>query len=182
MILFVKNMLTPACKTVVKQELENLGLTCGSIEYGKVETLGTATAEQLELLNTGLSKYNLYIVENRQSVITERIKAVIADIISYSPPQFKTNFSIHLSKELSLDYTYMANVFSETEGITIEHYLIKQRIERVKQLISYGEMTLTQISWKLDYSSVAHLSTQFKKHTGITPSHFRQVLRPPLSL
>lgn len=171
-------MLTPACIRVVKQEIEKIGLVCKSVELGKVEIVATPTIEQLELLKQNLSECNLELLENKRNILTERIKIEIVDVVYYSQPLLKVNFSCYLSGRLGLDYTYMANVFSETEGITIEQYFIKQRIERVKQLIKYGEMSLTEISWKLNYSSVSHLSTQFKRCTGVTPTHYKQITHP----
>jgi AraC-like DNA-binding protein len=158
---------------VVKSELEKLGLYCITVASGYAEVLGPISANQLRNFKVALLYAGLELVEDRKNILIERIKSVVLDMIDKADHTLKTNFSFYLSKTLNLDYTYLANVFSVTEGITIEHYIIANKIRRVKEMICTGEYTLTEISWKLDYSSVAHLSTQFKKVTGITPSHFK---------
>jgi AraC-like DNA-binding protein len=161
------------CRMVVKSELERLGLYCISVETGQAEVLGPLSHNQLHSFKVALLAAGLELVEDRKDILIERIKTVVLDMIDNSEQPLKTNFSFYLSKMLNLDYTYLANVFSAMQGITIEHFIITNKIRRVKELICSREYNLTEISWKLNYSSVAHLSTQFKKVTGVTPSHFK---------
>lgn len=163
------------CRMVVKSELEKLGLYCISVETGQVEVLGPLTDNQMRNFKVALLNAGLELIEDRKIILIERIKTVIIDMIDNSDQPLKTNFSVYLSEMLNLDYTYLANVFSAMQGITIEQFIIANKIRRVKDLISGGELNLTEISWKLNYSSVAHLSTQFKKVTGVTPSHFKHI-------
>ncbi|MEO6630076.1 MAG: AraC family transcriptional regulator [Mucilaginibacter sp.] len=173
MILFIKNMVCLRCRMVVKSELEKIGAYCISVEVGKVETLSPLSIEQMKSFKTALFNAGLELTDGKKNILTEKIKTVILDMVNYSDQQLKTNFSDYLSSKLNLDYTYLANIFSEVEGTTVEHFIIMAKIRRVKELICDNELTLTEISWKLHYSSVAHLSTQFKKVTGITPSHYK---------
>nr|WP_299499932.1 AraC family transcriptional regulator [Mucilaginibacter sp.] len=175
MKLFIKNMICLSCQIVVKHEFEKLGLFCTSVEIGQVETMGPISVDQLKNIKTALLNAGLELLEDRKSILIEKIKNVILEMIDDSDHPLKTNFSYYLSKSLNLDYTYLANVFSEMEDTTIERFIIANKIKRVKELIAYKELSLTEISWKLNYSSVAHLSTQFKKVTGVTPSHFKYV-------
>lgn len=160
---------------VVKAELEKIGVYCISVEVGKVETLNPLSVEQMKNFKTALLNAGLELMDDKKNILTEKIKTVILDMVNYSDQQLKTNFSDYLSSKLNLDYTYLANTFSELEGITIERFIIMVKIRRVKELICDNELNLTEISWKLHYSSVAHLSTQFKKVTGITPSHYKYI-------
>ncbi|MDB5004713.1 MAG: transcriptional regulator, AraC family [Mucilaginibacter sp.] len=178
-------MVCISCQMVVRYELEKLGLNNSAIKAGQVELLEPISIEQIDKLKTALSKAGLELTDNRKHILIEKIKAVVLEMLDYSGTALKTNFSYYLSKKLSLDYTYLANVFSEGQGITIEHYIISNKIRKVKELICYNELNLTEISWKLNYSSVAHLSTQFKKVTGVTPSRFKHIecnnpLRPSM--
>nr|WP_299516328.1 AraC family transcriptional regulator [Mucilaginibacter sp.] len=175
MKLFIKNMICLSCKIVVKHEFEKLGLFCMSVEIGQVETRGAISVDQMKDLKIALLKAGLELLEDRKNILIEKIKNVVLEMIDDSDHPLKTNFSYYLSKALNLDYTYLANTFSEMEGTTIENFIIVNKIKRVKELIGYKELNLTEISWKLNYSSVAHLSTQFKKVTGVTPSHFKYV-------
>ncbi len=168
-------MVCISCQMVVKYELEKLDLNATLIEAGRVEILEPISVEQIDKLKTALYKAGLELTDNRKHILIEKIKAIVLEMLDYSGAALKTNFSYYLSKKLSLDYTYLANTFSEDQGITIEHYIISNKIRKVKELISYNELNLTEISWKLNYSSVAHLSTQFKKVTGITPSRFKHI-------
>lgn len=163
------------CKMAVKFELEKLGLHCTLVELGRAETMEDISTEQIKQIKMALLQSGLELMDNKKSILIERIKNVIVEMVHYSDNQLKTNFSNYLSSKLNLDYTYLANIFSETQGTTIEHFIILHKIQRVKELIGYDELSLTEISWKLNYSSVAHLSTQFKKVTGITPSHYKQL-------
>jgi YesN/AraC family two-component response regulator len=167
-------MVSLRCKLTVKYELEKLGLQCTSIEYGKVGILGYVSLDQLNNISIALRSSGLELIDNKKSILIEKIKNVIIEMVHRSDDALKTNFSNFLSSKLNLDYTYLANIFSEAQGTTIENYIILNKIYRVKELIGYNELNLTEISLKMHYSSVAHLSTQFKKVTGITPSYFRQ--------
>ena len=160
---------------IVKLELEKLGLHCTLVELGRAEIVEVITAAQTNQIRVALLQLGLELIESKKSILIEKIKTVIIEMVQYSGAQLKINFSNYLSEKLNLDYTYLANIFSEDQGITIEHFIILNKIQRIKELIGYNELNLTQISWKLHYSSVAHLSTQFKKVTGITPSHFKQL-------
>ncbi|MDB4920689.1 MAG: Helix-turn-helix protein [Mucilaginibacter sp.] len=163
------------CKMVVKHELENLGLFCLHVEIGRVEVEGTVSAVDIMKFKIALLGSGLELIYDKRSILVEKIKNIISEMVNYSDDPLKTNFSYYLSDKLSLDYTYLANVFSEHQGITIERFIIMNRIQKVKELICYNELNLTEISWKLHYSSVAHLSTQFKKITGITPSFYKHL-------
>jgi YesN/AraC family two-component response regulator len=168
-------MVCVSCQMVVRYELEKLGLTDTAIKAGQVDIFEPISIEQIGNLKTALDKAGLELIDNRKDILIEKIKAVVLEMLDYSGAALKTNFSYYLSKKLNLDYTYLANTFSEGQGITIEHYIISNKIRKVKELISYNELSLTEISWKLNYSSVAHLSTQFKKVTGLTPSRFKHI-------
>jgi len=160
---------------VVKSELEKLGLYCISVEAGQVEVLGPLSDIQLRNFKIALLHTGLELIEDRKNILIERVKTIILDMIDNLDHPLKINFSNYLSKKLNLDYTYLANCFSAVLGITIEHFIIANKIRRVKELICNKELNLTEISWKLNYSSVAHLSTQFKKVTGVTPSYFKLI-------
>jgi AraC-like DNA-binding protein len=133
------------------------------------------TPKQHNQMKVALLKWGLELMDDRKSMLIEKIKSVIIELIHYSDEQLKNNFSTYLSEKLNYDYTYLSNLFSEVEGTTIEHFMIVHKIERVKELLVYDEINLTEIAWKLHYSSVAHLSNQFKKITGLTPTHFKQL-------
>ncbi len=168
-------MVSIRCKMMVKSELEKLGIRCLKVELGEVDIMDRMTPEQLQLFRDGLQRSGLELMEDQKAIMIERIKNIIIEMIHYEDEPIKINFSHFLSAKLKHDYTYLANLFSEVTGITIEHYIINHKIERVKELLIYDELNLTQISYKLNYSSVAHLSTQFKKVTGLTPTFFRQL-------
>jgi AraC-like DNA-binding protein len=168
-------MVSNRCKMAVKEELKKLGLHFIVVELGEVEIMEKISAEQRELLQTGLLKSGLELMDDRRSVLIERIKNVIIDMVHHSEEEIRVNFSYHLSEKLNHDYTYLANLFSEVQGTTIEQFIIAHKIERIKELIIYGELNITEIAWKMNYSSVAHLSNQFKKMTGLTPSHFKSL-------
>jgi AraC-like DNA-binding protein len=159
---------------VVKQQLKKLSLHYTTVELGEVEIMETILPAQLQEFKVSLLKYGLDLLDDKKSILIEKIKKVIVELIHYSDEPSKINFSDFLSEKLNHDYTYLANLFSEVEGINIEHYIIMHKIEKVKELLVYDELSLTQISYQLHYSSVAHLSNQFKKITGLTPSHFKK--------
>jgi len=162
---------------VVKAELEKLGMKYLVVNFGEVEMEDSIPVDKREQLKDALLKSGLELMDDKKAILIEKIKSVIIEMVHYDDEKPKTNFSDYLTKKLSYDYTYMANLFSEVTGITIEYFIIAHKIERVKELLIYDELNLTQISYKLNYSSVAHLSTQFKKATGLTPSFFKQLKR-----
>lgn len=174
MNLYIKNMVCIRCKMIVKQELKKLSFHYIKVDLGEVEIMEDISAAQLAVFKINLLKYGLELLDDKKSILIEKIKKVIVELIHYADEPTKVNFSTYLSEKLSHDYTYMANLFSEVVGINIEHYMIVHKIERVKELLVYDELSLTEISYKLHYSSVAHLSNQFKKITGLTPSHFKK--------
>jgi AraC-like DNA-binding protein len=163
------------CKMVVKTELEKLGLHFNTVELGEAEVMEEMTPEQLDKLGIALKKTGLELMDDKKSILVERIKAIIIELVHYTDEQIKINLSDHLSEKLNYDYTYLANLFSEVKGTTIEQFYLSHKIEKVKELLVYDELNLTEIADKLHYSSVAHLSNQFKKMTGLTPSHFKNL-------
>jgi len=160
---------------VVKSELEKLELHFINLELGEVEVMEDLSAEQLDLLSTGLKRTGLELMEDKKSILVEKIKTTIIELVHYTDEQIKTNLSDYLTEKLKYNYTYLANLFSEVKGTTIEKFYLAHKIERVKELLVYDELNLTEIADKLHYSSVAHLSNQFKKMTGLTPSHFKNL-------
>jgi len=168
-------MVSIRCKMVVKEELRKLGLHFTTVDLGTVEVMENITQEQRDQLKIALLKSGLELMDDKKAILIEKIQNVIVEMIHYEDELPKVNFSDYLSEKLNYDYTYLANLFSETKGITIEHFIILHKIERVKELIIYDELNLSEIAWKLHYSSVAHLSNQFKKITGLTPSFFKSL-------
>lgn len=175
MKLYIKYMVCIRCKMVVKSELEKLGLNYTKVELGEADIRGDITENQRKQLKAALQISGLELMDDHKAILIERIKAVVVEMVHYAEELPKTNFSDYLSEKLQYDYTYLANLFSETAGITIQNYIIAHKIERAKELLLYDELTLTEISYRLNYSSVAHLSNQFKKITGLTPTFFKQL-------
>ena len=175
MKLFIKYMVSLRCKMLVKVELENLGLHHTSVELGEVNITDDITNEQREQLNQSLKKAGLELMDDKKAMLVEKIKNVIIEMIHYADEPPVTKYSVYISEKLNYDYTYLANLFSEVRGTTIEQYIIIHKIERVKELLVYDDLNLTEIAYKLHYSSVSHLSNQFKKTTGLTPSHFKKL-------
>ncbi len=175
MKLLIKNMVSLRCKIIVKSELENLGLHLVVVELGEVETIEKLSLKKQNQLKTALLKFGFELMEDKKSMLIEKIKNIVVEMIHYNDEPLSINFSDYLSKKLSYDYNYLSNLFSEVKGTTIEHFIIAHKIERAKELLIYNELTLTEIAWKLHYSSVAHLSNQFKKVTGLTPSFFKNM-------
>ncbi len=163
------------CQMVVKSELEKLGLHSAYVNIGEAEIFEDVQPEQLDQLNFALKKSGLQLMDNKKSILVEKIKRAIIDLVHYTEEQIKVNLSDYLSEKLQYDYTYLANLFSEVKGITIEKFYLTHKIEKVKELIVYDELNLSEIAYKMHYSSVSHLSNQFKKYTGLTPSHFKQL-------
>jgi AraC-like DNA-binding protein len=174
MKLYVKNIVCIRCKMVVKQQLKKLSLHYIVVELGEVEIMEDISTIQLMEFKIALQKYGLNLLDDKKSILIEKIKKVIVELIHYADEPSKINFSDYLCEKLNHNYTYLANLFSEVEGINIEYYIIMHKIEWVKELLVYDELSLTEISYKLHYSSVAHLSNQFKQITGLTPSHFKR--------
>ena len=168
-------MVSNRCKIAVKNELKKLGLHFIVVDLGEVEIMETLSPETRELVKNALQSEGFELMDNKRAVLIERIKNTIIEMVHQNNALIKTNFSIFLSEKLDYDYTYMANLFSEVQGTTIEQFIISHKIERIKELIIYGEETITEIAWRMNYSSVAHLSNQFKKATGLSPSHFKQL-------
>lgn len=159
----------------VKDELKKLGLHFIVLELGVVEIMETISLEKRLLLKEGLLISGLELMDDKKAILIEKIKNIIVEMVHHSDEMIKVNFSNFLSEKLNHNYTYLANLFSEVQGTTIEHFIISHKIERIKELIIYGEHNITEIAWKMGYSSVAHLSNQFKKSTGLSPSHFKQL-------
>ncbi len=168
-------MVSLRCKMKVEEELKKLNLHYSTIDLGMVELLENITTEQHDKLKTTLLKSGLELLEDKKSILIEKIKNVIIDMIHYSDEFPEINYSDYISEKLGYDYTYLANIFSEVKGITIQQFIITHKIEKVKELLLYDELNLTEISYKLHYSSVAHLSNQFKKVTGLTPSFYKNL-------
>lgn len=168
-------MVSIRCKIIVKQELENLGLHHTLVELGEVQIEEELSAKQQKELRAALLVSGLELMDDQKAILIEKIKNVIVEMIHYSDDLPKTNFSVFLSKKLNYEYNYLSTLFSEVKGTTIEHFIISHKIERAKELLIYNELSLTEIAFKLHYSSVAHLSNQFKKVTGLTPTFFKKM-------
>ena len=175
MKLYIKYMVSLRCKMMVQEELKKLGLKYVVVDLGMVEIMEDITQEQREQLKENLLKSGLELLDDKRSILVEKIKNVIIEMVHYSDELPKVNYSDYISEKLGYDYTYLANTFSEVKGITIQQFIITHKIERVKELLLYDELNLTEISYKLHYSSVAHLSNQFKKVTGLSPSFYKQL-------
>jgi len=175
MKLLIKNMVSLRCKMIVKSELEKMHLQFTVVELGEVEITGELSSEQQQELKTSLLKSGLELLEDKKSMLIEKIKNIVVEMIHYSDEAPLLNFSSYLSEKLNYDYNYLSNLFSEVKGTTIEHFIIAHKIERAKELLIYNELTLTEIAEKLHYSNVAHLSNQFKKVTGLTPTFFKKM-------
>lgn len=175
MILYIKYMVSLRCKMMVREELKKLNIDYLNIDLGMVEILGEIPPEKWDLLGVNLAKSGLELLDDKRAILIERIKNVIVEMVHYTDEVPKVNYSEYISEKLHHDYTYLSNIFSEVKGITIQHYIIMHKIERVKELLLYDELNLTEIAFMLNYSSVAHLSNQFKKITGLSPSFFKQM-------
>lgn len=179
MKLYIKNMVDSKSKELVKAELEKLGIHCITAELVEVECKENISEEQLMKLIAALQPHGLEIIDEKKISLINRIKNAIIQFVRHSDEQMNEKFSYYISNELQHDYTYISNFFSKTQGITLEHYMIAEKIERVKELLLYEDLSLSEIANKMHYSSVAHLSKQFKKVTGITASEFKQVNQSP---
>jgi AraC-like DNA-binding protein len=168
-------MVSLRCKMIVKDELKKLGLQYVIVDLGMVEIFEDITTEQRENLKKSLLNSGLELLDDHKAILIERIKNTIVEMIHYAEELPKVNYSDYISEKLGYDYTYLANTFSEVKGITIQQFIIIHKIEKVKELLLYDELNLTEISYRLHYSSVAHLSNQFKKITGLSPSFYKQM-------
>jgi len=168
-------MVCHRCRMVVKQELEKQGLHALTVELGEVELSDSISDTQRKQLNTALEQLGFELIDDKKSKIIERIKTLIVELVHQRDNDINTNLSDYLVAQLHHDYHYLSNLFSEVEGTTIEKYFIAQKIEKVKELLVYDELSLSEIAFQLNYSSVAYLSSQFKKVTGLTPSHFKTI-------
>lgn len=177
--LYIKNMVCPRCIKVVTNIFTEQQLDILDIQLGKVTLKGMVTEPQQEKLSGLLQQEGFVLIDDRKQQLIAGIKSIIVQVVHHSElDEMRENFSTLLAGKLQKDYHYLSNLFSETEGTTIEQYIIQQKIERVKELLVYNELSLSEISYKLGYSSVAHLSAQFKKVTGLTPSQFKQLKAP----
>lgn len=166
-------MACESCKILVKDTLDELGIPVVKVELGEIETREDVSDEVKKKLNSEIKKAGMELLEKKQGVLVEKIRKSIIDYVYNPEKNLNVKFSVLLSQELGHSYTYLANFFSEVEATTIEQYIIALKIERIKELIIFGEETFSEIAYKLNYSSVAHLSSQFKKATGLTPSHYK---------
>lgn len=157
----------------VKSELEKLAINYSSIDLGVVEIQDDVEKEKLDVFREDLLKAGLELLDDKKNILVEKIKSIVVEMVHYSDEQPKVNDSDYISEKLGYEYTYLSNTFSEVKGITIQQYIILHKIERVKELLLYDELSLTEIAYKLHYSSVSHLSNQFKKITGLTPTYFK---------
>lgn len=175
MKLYIKNMVCRRCITAVQNVFVDQGISSTNITLGEVDLNRELSADEIKHLNTELNQLGFEIIDDRKSRIIERIKNLIIALVHHSDEPLNVNISDYLSREMDYEYNYLSNLFSEVEGNTIEKFYISQKIEKIKELLIYDELTLNQIAFKLGYSSVAYLSTQFKKVTGLTPSYFKSI-------
>ncbi|WP_295773434.1 AraC family transcriptional regulator [uncultured Mucilaginibacter sp.] len=175
MKLHIKNMVCRRCIMAVENELNKEGYHIHQIELGEVTLAEDLSNNQLDKLNMNLKHLGFELIDDRKSRLVEKIKNIIVDLVHHSEQNLGINLSAYLSHQLHYEYNYLSNLFSETEGTTVEKYYISQKIEKVKELLIYDELTLSQIANRMGYSSVAYLSSQFKKETGLTPSHFKNI-------
>lgn len=160
---------------VVKDELKKLGLHFIIVELGEIEIMEDLSYKQRDELKLSLLSAGLELMDDKRAVLIEKITKVVIEMVHYSEELPTMNYSDFISEKLSYDYTYLSNLFSEVKGVTIQQFIIIHKIERIKELIIYDELNITEIAWKMNYSSVAHLSNQFKKITGFSPSHFKNL-------
>jgi len=175
MKIYIKNMVCNRCKMVVKSELEQLGLFPLAVELGEVTLKNDLTEEDKKRVNDRFIELGFELIDDKKSRLIERVKNLVVELVHHSEENLNMNVSEYLVQHIPVEYKYLSNLFSEVEGTTIEKFYIAQRIERVKELLVYDELSLSQIADQMGYSSVAYLSTQFKKVVGLTPSHFKSV-------
>jgi len=172
---FIRNMTTVPSQKQVKSIVEKLGLQLVSIDIGEIEVGEILSAQQYEKLKESLHQNDFEMISGKENILTEKIKNVVIEMIHYSDEMPVIKYSSYISSKLKTNYTYLSKIFSRVKNVTIEHFIILHKIERVKQLLLFNDLTLSEIAWKLHYSSTAHLSAQFKKITGITPSLFKKM-------
>jgi AraC-like DNA-binding protein len=175
MKLYIKFMVSLRCKMIVKEELSKLGIKYTSINLGVVELPERISRELREELNENLINFGLELLDDKKSILIEKIKRVAVEMIHYAEELPNIKYSEYLSQKLGYNYTYLAKIFSEVQGMTIQQFVIIHKVEKVKELLLYDELSITEIAYKMSYSSVAHLSRQFKKITGLTPGYFRKL-------
>jgi AraC-like DNA-binding protein len=175
MKIFIQNMVSLRCKLSVRAELEKLGLAFASIELGEVQLTQALSEENRQLLTKALHKSGLELMQDKKAMLIEKVINIIVEMVHYTEDLPDVNFSTFLSEKMHMDYRSLSDLFSKTKGVTIEHFILLHKIERVKELIMYDELSLTEISYKMHYSSVAHLSNQFKSITGLSPSFFKKL-------
>lgn len=176
MRLYIKYMVSLRCKLFVETTLEKLGIPARTIELGIVETQNEVSSEDLETLRKILAESGLELLEDKKMALVVQIRNLLLELIDNPEELPNVNYSEYLSQKLDHDYTHLSTIFSEAKGITVQEFIIRQKVERVKELLKNEELSLTDISFKLNYSSVAHLSNQFKKNTGVSPSSYRQMI------
>jgi len=175
MNLYIKYMVSDRCKMAVKDILKKLGIHVIQVELGVVEILNELPDHTILQLKNALLPFGFELIEDRRTILIERIKNTVIEMVHHSDDMLKVNFSDYLSEKMNYDYTYLANIFSEVQGTSIEHFIITHKVERIKEFIIYDELSITEIAYKMNYSSLAHLSGQFKRITGLTPSYFRKL-------
>ena len=175
MNIYIKYMVSDRCKMAVKETLKKLGIHVIQVELGVVEILDELPENTILQLKNALLSLGFELIEDRRAILIERIKNTIIEMVHHSDDMLKVNFSDYLSEKMNYDYTYLANIFSEVQGTSIEHFIITHKVERIKEFIIYDELSITEIAYKMNYSSLAHLSGQFKRITGLTPSYFRKL-------
>lgn len=175
MKIHIKYMVSNRCKMVVRTALKDLGVHFVMLELGEVEIMERLTGQQRDSLKDTLEDAGLELIDDKRSILIEKIKNAIIDMVHHSEEMVKVNISTYLGEKLNHDYTYLANIFSQVQGVSIEQFIILHKVEKIKELLMYGELNISEISYKMNYSSTAHLSTQFKKVTGLTPTHFKQL-------
>jgi AraC-like DNA-binding protein len=175
MKLYIKNMVCIRCKLVVKSELDKMALHYSNVDLGEVEIMEEISPDERKRLDTALRMLGLELMEDKKSVLVERIKTIIIELVHYSEDQIKVNLSDYLSDKLNHNYSHLSTLFSEVKGKTIEQFYLEHKVEKIKELLIYDELNLTEIAYRMHYSSVAHLSNQFKKSTGLTPSQFKNL-------
>jgi len=168
-------MVSARCKTAVKEELKKLGLHFILVELGEVDIMEDLSAEERQMVKNALVALGFELMDDKRSVLIQKIKNIIIEMVHHADEIIKIKFSDYLGSRLNHDYAYLAKLFSEVQGTTIGNFIIAHKIERIKELIIYDELSIKEIAWKMNYSSVAHLSNQFKKVTGLSPSHFKQL-------
>lgn len=177
MKLYIKYMVSLRCKMLVKEELKKLGIEYVSVDLGMVEIFGKIDPEQIEKFKKGVQNSGLELMDDKRSVLIEQAKHLIIEMIHYSDEMPEESYADYIRRKLECDYLHLSTVFAEVKGMTIQQFIILNKIEKVKELLIYDELSLTEISYKLQYSSVAHLSNQFKKMTGLAPSFYKKLQR-----